>query len=119
MDPERRSLMTRPSPAAPSRIAGRGALLRSLRGLLRRIERYAEHRATTSHEQRWAARLADALDAAYVTGLSASGAQSALDAVDQRRAVSRKTPASARIDGQKPSRHAPPTGSEPGEGSRL
>lgn len=77
----------------PSRITGRGALLRSLRGLLRRIERYAEHRATTSQEQRWAARVADDLETTYLWALSAPWAQAALDAVDRRRAVSRKTPA--------------------------
>lgn len=44
-----------------SRIKGRGALIRSLRGLVIRVGRYAQHRAQPGTEQQWAARLFDAL----------------------------------------------------------
>lgn len=73
-----------------SRIVGRGRLLVSLRALLRRVQKFAEHRAGTSDERAWAARLGDDLEAAYVAGLSAPGARAGLDAVDRRRSVSRK-----------------------------
>lgn len=73
------------------RIAGRGALLRSLRALLRRIERYGEHRAVRADERRWAARLFDELSAAYANALTADAARAALLAYDQRRRGAQKT----------------------------
>ena len=55
--------------ASASRIAGRGRLLRSLRALLGRVNRYAVHRARTNAELRWAARFGDAVEAALSVGL--------------------------------------------------
>lgn len=75
-----------------TRIPERGRLLASLRTLLRRVERFGVGRAA-KHEQAWAARFADELTAAYVAALSAPGARAALEAVDRRAAVRRKTPA--------------------------
>jgi hypothetical protein len=57
-----------------SRVAGRGALLRSLRGLVRRVERFGVHRARSVEERRWAARLADRLDDALQDALGCFGA---------------------------------------------
>ena len=76
--------------AVGTRIVGRGRLLASLRRLLCHVERFAEHRAATSDERQWAARFADDLSAAPAVALSQPGARAALDAVDRRRAVSRK-----------------------------
>ncbi len=76
---------------AGSRIAGRGSLLRTLRALLRRVQRFAEHRAGTGDEQRWAARLYDELDAAFNVAVSAPGASASLRMVDERRRISSKT----------------------------
>src|SRR4051812_26110055 len=73
-----------------SRIAGRGALLRSLRGLVRRVLRYGEHRATTADEQRWTAKLCDQLEAAYNAALSAPAARASLTTYDERRRRSSK-----------------------------
>jgi hypothetical protein len=75
----------------PTRIPGRGRLLFALRGLLRRVQRYAAHRAMTRDDLVWASALADDLDGALARALSAPGARAAVDAVDQRRAASRKT----------------------------
>jgi hypothetical protein len=75
-----------------SRIGGRGALLRSLHGLLRRVQRFGEHRAATPAERLWAARLADALDSAYVRAAEDPGARASLVAANRRANVSRKTP---------------------------
>lgn len=60
--------------------------------LLRRVDKFGASRATPP-EQRWAARLYDELSAAYVAALSSPGARAALEAVDRRTAVRRKTPA--------------------------
>ena len=83
-------------PSLPSRVPGRGRLLASLRALLHRVHRFSQARATTDLEHRWAGTLADALDAAYVTALSAPGARAGLDAVDRRATIRRKTPAARR-----------------------
>lgn len=48
----------------PSRVRGRPALVRRLRGLLLAVHRYGRHRATTPAECLWAARLIDSLTAA-------------------------------------------------------
>ena len=77
-----------------TRIPGRGRLLASLRTLLRRVERFGVGRAA-KHEQAWAARFADELTATYVAALSSPGARAALEAVDRRAAVRRKTPPSS------------------------
>lgn len=75
----------------PSRVVGRGRLLRSLRSLLRRVERFAQHRARTSEETRWAARLADRLEAAFADALETPESRSHLAAADRRARVSAKT----------------------------
>jgi hypothetical protein len=74
-----------------TRVPGRGALLRSLRGLLRRVDRFALHRARTSEETRWAARLADRLEAAFTDALETPGVGASLAAADRRAHVSAKT----------------------------
>lgn len=79
-----------------SRVPGRGRLVASLRLLLRRVERFAASRTLTPAEARWAAKLADDLEATFVAALSAPGVRPGLDAVDQRRARARKTPHPAR-----------------------
>ena len=43
-----------PERVGGSRIAGRGRLLRSLRSLVQRAERFARHRASTPDERAWA-----------------------------------------------------------------
>jgi hypothetical protein len=43
------------------RVKGKPALVRSLRGLIIRAHRYAQHRATTPADQVWAAALIDGL----------------------------------------------------------
>jgi hypothetical protein len=50
--------------ALPSRIKGRQSLLRRLRGLLLAVARFAEHRARTEADRRWAAAVLDHLAAA-------------------------------------------------------
>ena len=79
---------------SPSRIHGRGALLRSLRGVLRRTERFGIHRASTADERRWAARLADSLESALRDALESPGARASLEAANRRADVSRKSPTS-------------------------
>jgi hypothetical protein len=79
---------------AGSRIAGRGALLRSLRALLRRVQRFGEHRAASPEEQVWTARLHDRLSAAFADGTSSESARASLAAYDRRRARSMKASAS-------------------------
>ena len=79
------------SRGAGSRIAGRGALLRSLRALLGRVRRFGEHRATSAEEQRWTGVLCDRLTVAFDDALTAPGARAGLRAVDERRRVSSKT----------------------------
>lgn len=77
-------------PPRASRIAGRGRLLRSLRALLGRINRFAAHRAGTDAERRWACAFGDAVQQALDVGLQDAGARAALLAVDRRRDISRK-----------------------------
>ena len=74
-----------------TRVPGRGRLLTSLRLLSRRVERFAEHRASTAAERLWACRLGDDLDRAFAAAASTPGAREALAAVDERRASARKT----------------------------
>jgi hypothetical protein len=76
---------------AGSRIAGRGSVLRTLRAVIRRLERYDVYRATTTEEHVWAARLHDELSAAFNAAVAAPGAASSLRMVDERRRVSSKT----------------------------
>jgi hypothetical protein len=73
-----------------SRVPGRGRLLFSLRALLQRTEKFMQLRATPS-EQPWAARLHDELSATFAAAVSSQGSRAALEMVDRRRAVSRKT----------------------------
>ena len=75
----------------PSRVAGQGPLLRSLRSLLRRVERFGLHRAGTREAQRWAARLADRLEAAFTDALQTPEVRASLTAADRRAHVSAKT----------------------------
>src|SRR5688500_15894218 len=58
-----------PEPPSASRIAGQRHLLRSLRSLQRRLERFTAYRARTDSELRWAGRFADALEAAFKAGI--------------------------------------------------
>jgi len=76
--PERASVPFR------SRLVGRGAILRALRGLLIRAQRYGVYRATTPDDQMWAARLADHLEAALRETLDAPGARASLNAAEAR-----------------------------------
>ena len=48
----------------PSRVKGRPALVRRLRGLLVAVHRFAKHRATSRADLWWSARTVDALTAA-------------------------------------------------------
>jgi hypothetical protein len=80
-----------------SRVPGRGRLLFALRALLRRVETFIEQRATAD-EQQWAARLHDELTVTYTAALAAPGVRAGLDAVDRRRAVSRKTRPTCLLD---------------------
>lgn len=45
----------------PSRVTGRAALTRRLRGLLLAVHRFGRCRATTEADRRWAARVIDEL----------------------------------------------------------
>jgi hypothetical protein len=78
-------------PRAPSRIAGRGAIVRSLRALVFRVGRYTEYRARTADEARWSAVLFDALQSAYQAATADADVRADLARVDQRRARSQKT----------------------------
>jgi hypothetical protein len=71
-------------------IAGRGRLLRTLRTLIRRTERFCLHRASTDDQRRWAATFADDLEAILRHHLEEASAQAALRSVDQRAALKRK-----------------------------
>jgi hypothetical protein len=75
----------------PSRIPGRGGLLRSLDGVLRWTDRFVMHRASTADERRWAARLADTLETPIRDALESPGARASLEAVTRRADISRKT----------------------------
>lgn len=67
-----------------SRIKGRGAIVRSLRGLMIRTQRYSVHRARGPEEQMWAARLTDRLAQALEEAIAAPGVDACLAAVDAR-----------------------------------
>jgi hypothetical protein len=73
-----------------SRIRGRGALLRSLRGLVIRAHRYGVYRAATADERGWAARLCDDLTGALQTAAATPPAQDSLAAADRHAARTRK-----------------------------
>ena len=74
---------------AGSRVVGMGRLLRSLKALIARTDRYAAHRASTKDERRWANVLADALEAAHRGALTPQ-ARASLTAVEQRVSLTRK-----------------------------
>jgi hypothetical protein len=76
----------------PTRVAGAGSLLPSLRLLLRRVERFARHRARTTEETRWEALLADSLEAALADALETPGVRANLAVADRRAQVSARTP---------------------------
>ncbi len=78
-------------PPGASRVPGQGRILRALRALLRRVERYAIYRADTEDEQAWARQMADALEQTLNVGLESSAARHGLASVDARAAVRRKT----------------------------
>jgi len=73
-----------------SRIAGRGPLLRSLRMLLRRVERFAVHWARCREDQDWAGKLADRLEGALTEVVSAPGGGASAVIAGRRAQVSRK-----------------------------
>jgi hypothetical protein len=68
-----------------------GAILRSLRALIVRTDKYARHRACTMDELRWSHCLADKLEDAYSIGLFNETARASLAAADRRAAISAKT----------------------------
>ena len=72
-------------------MKGRGALTRSLRLLVFRVGCYAQHRAATHAEQRWAAVLFDCLESALREACADPVVRAELAAADRRSAVSRKT----------------------------
>jgi hypothetical protein len=76
---------------AGSRIVGMGRLLRSLKALITRVDRFGQHRVSTHEELRWATVLADDLERAFRAALTPE-ARAALAAVDRRAAISAKTP---------------------------
>jgi hypothetical protein len=80
-----------------SRIVGQGKLLRSLRSLLARVERFALHRARTHDEQVWAACLSDRLQGALRSGLESPHARASLEHADRRATIHRKTPVSGNL----------------------
>ena len=89
-------LASNPSPARhsepprASRIAGQGRILRSLRSLARRVERFAAHRARTRDEQQWAGQMADRLEEALTIGMQSAAARQSLASADRRAAIGRK-----------------------------
>jgi hypothetical protein len=84
---------------AASRVVGQGRILRSLAALVRRVDKFSQHRASTADEWTWANRLADALEKAYCLSLTPA-AQASLDAVDARCAAARKTPGAGASDNE-------------------
>jgi hypothetical protein len=60
--------------------------------LMRRVDRYGEHRATAAHEQQWAAHLFDQLSVAYQDAVRSDAARASLQAYDARRQAAQKTP---------------------------
>lgn len=81
--------------AAGSRIKGMGSLLRSLRALVRRTDKYGAHRASTAEDRRWANVLADNLDAAYRVALTPAAVVS-LEQTDRRQGLASKSSAGGR-----------------------
>jgi hypothetical protein len=73
-----------------SRIKGQGSILRSLRALTARVDRFGQHRACTDEQLRWVNSLADDLDRAYRRASTAQAIAS-LTAVEQRASLTRKT----------------------------
>jgi hypothetical protein len=72
---------------APGRIVGPGRLLRTLRQLIARVDRYALHRARIHDEHVWAACLADRLDGLMRDALDSPQAAASLALADRRAAV--------------------------------
>jgi hypothetical protein len=72
-----------------SRIVGQGGLLRTLRALIAKVDKFSAHRARTREEVRWANCLADALERALNAAMTPA-ARASLEAVDRRRALSQK-----------------------------
>lgn len=77
-------------PSTASRIPGQGRLVRSLRSLLRRVERYGVHRARTVDEHTWACAVADGLERVYSLALTSASARASLHVADRRASVSHK-----------------------------
>jgi hypothetical protein len=73
-----------------SRIRGRGAIVRSLQGLLIRVHRFGRLRATADEERRWAGRLIDRLEVAVREAMETPEVRASLHAAERRAAVSRK-----------------------------
>ena len=82
---------------AASRIKGMGSLLRGLRALVRRVDKFAAHRACTDTELRWANVLADRLQFAFEIARADEHARASLESVDRRAAIQRKTRAEIRL----------------------
>jgi hypothetical protein len=82
--------MSKEGQVGSSRIAGRGGLLRSLRILVRRVDRFGQHRAATATERSWSHRLADALEAAYRVAAGDPKARASLAHADDRSKARRK-----------------------------
>jgi hypothetical protein len=73
------------------RLPSRGALLRALRTLVRRVEPLIAY--GLSDDQCWAARLHTRLTDAFAEALAAPGSAASLAASDVRRQLVNKTPA--------------------------
>lgn len=67
-----------------SRIKGRGAILRSLRQLIVRVDRFGVLRARTDEERRWAITIGDHLQRAHTAGTACAAAARSLHAADAR-----------------------------------
>jgi hypothetical protein len=76
---------------APSRVKGRGQIVRALRRLVHRVAVFAEHRASTDAERRWSCALFDRLESALREACADPVVRAELSAADRRSAVSRKT----------------------------
>src|SRR5262249_57203601 len=73
------------------RVAMRGAILRALRVVIRRVE-IAGSYAATPEDARWAARLHTRLTDAFTEALAAPGSAASLAASDARRYLVNKNP---------------------------
>ena len=67
-----------------------GSLLRSLRALVRRVDRFAQHRAATADERGWSNVLAYDLEAAYRRALTPQ-ALASLAYADRKASIAQKT----------------------------